>query len=67
MKAPGRCVHCRTHPVVDRWRPFCSKRCKLLDLGNWVDEKYRVPDENIDTKLVTDKPITDTADETDPL
>jgi endogenous inhibitor of DNA gyrase (YacG/DUF329 family) len=24
-------------------RPFCSARCKLLDLGNWVDENYRVP------------------------
>lgn len=23
-------------------RPFCSPRCKLLDLGNWLGEKYRV-------------------------
>ncbi|MDQ3907963.1 MAG: DNA gyrase inhibitor YacG [Acidobacteriota bacterium] len=23
--------------------PFCSELCKLLDLGNWVDENYRVP------------------------
>jgi uncharacterized protein len=23
-------------------RPFCSPRCKLLDLGNWLDEKYRI-------------------------
>jgi len=23
--------------------PFCSERCKLLDLGNWIDERYRVP------------------------
>ncbi len=23
-------------------RPFCSARCKLLDLGNWFDESYRV-------------------------
>lgn len=26
--------------------PFCSSRCKLLDLGNWLDEKYRVPTED---------------------
>lgn len=26
-----------------RWRPFCSERCKLIDLGQWADEKYRVP------------------------
>jgi uncharacterized protein len=24
--------------------PFCSPRCKLVDLGKWLDEKYRVPD-----------------------
>ncbi|MEW6353866.1 MAG: DNA gyrase inhibitor YacG [Pseudomonadota bacterium] len=27
------------------WRPFCSERCKLIDLGAWADESYRVPDE----------------------
>ncbi len=24
--------------------PFCSDRCRLIDLGNWADEKYRIPD-----------------------
>lgn len=24
-------------------RPFCSERCKLVDLGRWVNEEYRVP------------------------
>lgn len=24
-----------------RWRPFCSRRCKLADLGAWLDESYR--------------------------
>lgn len=23
--------------------PFCSRRCRLLDLGRWFDESYRVP------------------------
>ncbi len=23
--------------------PFCSARCKQVDLGHWLDEKYRVP------------------------
>lgn len=27
----------------NRWRPFCSERCKLIDLGQWASEKYRVP------------------------
>jgi len=24
------------------WRPFCSERCKLIDLGAWASERYRV-------------------------
>ncbi|MCP4125533.1 MAG: DNA gyrase inhibitor YacG [Gammaproteobacteria bacterium] len=28
------------------WRPFCSKRCKLIDLGDWLDENHRIPDTN---------------------
>jgi endogenous inhibitor of DNA gyrase (YacG/DUF329 family) len=27
----------------NRWRPFCSERCKLIDLGAWASERYRVP------------------------
>lgn len=22
------------------WMPFCSERCKMIDLGNWASEKY---------------------------
>lgn len=29
-----------------RWRPFCSERCKLLDLGDWLDETHRISDEH---------------------
>jgi len=25
------------------YRPFCSERCKLIDLGAWASEAYRVP------------------------
>jgi endogenous inhibitor of DNA gyrase (YacG/DUF329 family) len=27
----------------NRFRPFCSERCRLIDLGAWVSEAYRVP------------------------
>ena len=27
-----------------RFRPFCSERCRLTDLGAWANEEYRVPD-----------------------
>jgi endogenous inhibitor of DNA gyrase (YacG/DUF329 family) len=26
-----------------RYRPFCSERCKLIDLGQWASEQYRIP------------------------
>jgi endogenous inhibitor of DNA gyrase (YacG/DUF329 family) len=25
------------------YRPFCSKRCRLIDLGEWLDEEKRIP------------------------
>ena len=25
------------------YRPFCSERCKQIDLGAWAEEKYKVP------------------------
>jgi len=25
------------------FRPFCSERCKLIDLDNWLAGRYRVP------------------------
>jgi uncharacterized protein len=23
--------------------PFCSERCRLIDLGRWASEEYRIP------------------------
>ena len=25
------------------WRPFCSERCRSVDLGAWASEAYRIP------------------------
>ncbi|BAE73734.1 DNA gyrase inhibitor YacG [Sodalis glossinidius str. 'morsitans'] len=25
------------------FRPFCSKRCQLIDLGEWAEEEKRIP------------------------
>lgn len=27
------------------WRPFCSERCRLIDLGEWLSEERRIPGE----------------------
>lgn len=31
------------HQVVDVSRPFCSDRCKLIDLGAWASEEHKIP------------------------
>lgn len=33
------------------FRPFCSERCKLVDLGKWVSEEYRVPGRAVPSEL----------------
>ncbi|WP_369602528.1 DNA gyrase inhibitor YacG [Hahella sp. SMD15-11] len=42
-----KCPTCRK-PVPwipeSRFRPFCSERCRLIDLGAWADEAYRIPE-----------------------
>lgn len=29
------------------FRPFCSERCRLIDLGEWLSESYAVPVEKL--------------------
>lgn len=31
-----------------KWRPFCSERCRLIDLGQWFNEEHRIPSESED-------------------
>jgi len=41
------CPTCRKEVVwgaQSKWRPFCSERCKLIDLGEWFDERHRISD-----------------------
>lgn len=35
----GICVYAATN----RYRPFCSERCKQIDLGAWASEQFTVP------------------------
>lgn len=34
--------------------PFCSERCRLLDLGNWASERYRISTPVIDENDLDD-------------
>ncbi|HEV8616384.1 MAG TPA: DNA gyrase inhibitor YacG [Methylomirabilota bacterium] len=40
-----RCPHCGTRApwAGNPNRPFCSLTCRLIDLGDWLDERYRIP------------------------
>lgn len=42
VKCP-RCGNLTEYVQQNLFRPFCSERCKTLDLGAWADERYRVP------------------------
>ena len=37
------CVYCRHLPADPAWRPFCSERCKMADLGRWLMGDYSIP------------------------
>ena len=42
-----KCPTCMKVIVWERhspYRPFCSERCKLIDLGDWASEAHRIPD-----------------------
>jgi endogenous inhibitor of DNA gyrase (YacG/DUF329 family) len=46
MVRPSRCPICKRQlPVLDAdapYRPFCSPRCKSIDLGSWLGGEYRI-------------------------
>lgn len=46
------CPHCGK-PVVwtdaSEYKPFCSERCKLIDLGDWLLEKHVIPGDKTDS------------------
>jgi endogenous inhibitor of DNA gyrase (YacG/DUF329 family) len=37
-------VNCSDQEDADKFYPFCSRRCRLADLDNWLEERYRIPD-----------------------
>ena len=44
------CPHCgRRHAWQGNpYRPFCSERCKLIDLGDWLTGKNAVPGDDVE-------------------
>jgi endogenous inhibitor of DNA gyrase (YacG/DUF329 family) len=55
----GKCPTCGKQfetESLDRWPsfPFCSDRCKLIDLGRWMDGDYAIPGPPVEEKPAAD-------------
>jgi endogenous inhibitor of DNA gyrase (YacG/DUF329 family) len=40
------CPHCKKqseYSTNNPFRPFCCQRCKMIDLGDWANENYKIP------------------------
>jgi endogenous inhibitor of DNA gyrase (YacG/DUF329 family) len=49
MAAIVKCPTCRRDvewSEASKYRPFCSDRCRLIDLGAWLTEEHKIPDES---------------------
>lgn len=53
----ARCPICRkpTESQNNSDFPFCSERCRLLDLGNWASEKYKISSPVFDESELEDE------------
>lgn len=50
-----RCGHSALFSSENPYRPFCSERCRLIDLGQWADESYRIPISNSSRQIEYEK------------
>ena len=41
VKGP-QCGEPAAYCADNKWRPFCSERCRLIDLGEWASEGYQI-------------------------
>lgn len=46
------CPICKKSFVDTKYRPFCSKRCADVDLGNWFNGAYRFEAQEVDDEDV---------------
>ncbi|MDX2015348.1 MAG: DNA gyrase inhibitor YacG [Myxococcaceae bacterium] len=49
--ASSNCPTCEkpvTRPPENRSFPFCSERCRAIDLGKWLGEEFRIPTRHVE-------------------
>ena len=53
-----RCPQCGGESLwseENKYRPFCSERCKLIDLGAWANETHAIPGDLMDDELFSEE------------
>lgn len=54
-------VKCPTCEKETQWsennpdRPFCSERCKLIDLGQWAAEEHAIPGKSVEEEMMSEQ------------
>lgn len=43
MKTPCPLCQKNVEKEGNKYHPFCSERCKMIDLGHWAEGAYRIP------------------------
>jgi endogenous inhibitor of DNA gyrase (YacG/DUF329 family) len=52
VKCP-QCGRLALYSSENKFRPFCSERCRIIDLGAWADESYRIPAKDSSSDALT--------------
>lgn len=63
MNPCPRCKKQIEYSTENVFRPFCSQRCRDVDLGAWLTGENAIPGENIETIDVDNEPADDESDD----
>lgn len=52
MNKKIKCPYCKKSFIYQNslFRPFCSEKCKMIDLGKWLNEDYTIPSDDSNEK-----------------
>ena len=64
--APHLCSTCKREPAAPRFHPFCSARCKQIDLSRWLTGSYVIEGGLADQDDDSDDPTLATSDQQAP-
>lgn len=47
-----KCPICKKELEETKYKPFCSKRCADIDLGNWLNGSYAIPTQDLNEEEI---------------